>query len=88
MIMCRPGSIFSYRISGNLAEGIIVAFHVKISATANEFQNLFSVRDALTDYVSLTTYYDSTDGFIRVRLQNPTWNVVLTSSASISQSIY
>lgn len=87
MIMCRPGFIFSYSISGDLADGITVAFDLKIHSPATSIQNLFSVRNSNNNYVSLITYYDPTDGLVKVQLQNPNWKVVCHSETAITLGI-
>ncbi len=84
MIMCRPGAVLSHSTPTNDPSRIIVAFNVKIYSPATTIQNLFSVRDSVTNYVSLTTYYDPADGLIKVQLQNPSWNLVCVSSIPIN----
>ena len=71
MIMCRPGAILSQSTGASTAEGIIVAFDIKIYSSTTTTQNLFSVRDSANNYISLTSYYDPADGFIKMQLQNP-----------------
>ena len=84
MIMCRPGTIFSYETTTPTKEGAIFAFDVLIHSPATTTQNLVSVRNAMSNYVSLTVYYDPTDRYAKVKLQNPTWNQVYATTASIT----
>lgn len=80
MIMCRPGTIFSYETTFSTGQGAIFAFDVFIYSPANTIQNLVSLRNFDNNYVSLTTYYDPIDSKIKVKLQNPDWGQVLVSS--------
>ncbi len=84
MIMCRPGAVLSYDTGTNSANGINIAFDIKVNSPATTIQNLFSFRDKSTNYVSLTTYYDPADSLIKVQLENPNWNLVYTSSSTIN----
>jgi hypothetical protein len=84
MIMCRPGAVLSYDTGTTNANQIDIAFDIKIHSPATSIQNLFSMRDKSNNYVSLTTYYDHADGLIKVQLQNPSWNLVHTSSSVIN----
>jgi hypothetical protein len=84
MIMCRPGAVLSYNTGTNNANGINIAFDIKIYSPATTIQNLFSLRENSTNYVSLTTYYDPADSLIKVQLENPNWNLVYTSSSTIN----
>ena len=83
MIMCRPGTIFSYETTDSTGQGVLFAFDVLIHSPATTTQNLVSVRNAVSNYVSLTVYYDPTDGKVKAKLQNPTWNQVLVSPLAI-----
>ena len=83
ILMCRPGTVFSVKPNLTTSSGRILSFDVKIFSPATSKQNLFSIRNSGNNYVSLTAYYDPSDGRIKVALQNPTWNIVLTSTISI-----
>jgi hypothetical protein len=85
MIMCRPGALFSYTPSTTFSHSsrFIVAFDIEIHSPATNSQNLFSIRDSGSNYVSLMTYYDPADSLIKVQLQNPSWNIAFTSSTAI-----
>ncbi len=85
-IMCRPGAVLSYDAGTNSANRIDIAFDIKIHSPATTIQNLFSMRDNSSNYVSLTTYYDPADRLIKVQLQNPNWNLVYTSPSAINLS--
>ncbi len=83
MIMCRPGAILSQDTTSTVSARIITAFDIKIYSPAATVQNVFSVRDSVNNYVSITTYYDPADSLIKVELQNPNWNTVCMSSTEI-----
>ena len=87
MIMCRPGTIFSYETTDVTEQGVLFAFDILIHSPATTTQNLVSVRNALSNYVSLTVYYDPADRLVKVKLQNPTWNQVLVSPLAIELGI-
>ena len=83
MIMCRPGTIFSYETTTSTGQGVLFAFDILIHSPATTIQNLVSVRNAASNYVSLTVYYDPADGKAKVKLQNPTWNEVVGSDLAV-----
>lgn len=84
MIMCRPGALFSFSSGSSIEDdGVTFAFDIFIHSPANTIQNLVSLRNAVTNYVSLTVYYNPSDGCIKVQVQNPSWNLVLSSSVAI-----
>ena len=82
-IMCRPGTIFSYETTTSTGQGVIFAFDILIHSPATTIQNLVSVRNAASNYVSLTVYYDPADGLVKVKLQNPIWNEVAGSDLAV-----
>ena len=88
MIMCRPGTIFSYETTTSTGQGVLFAFDIIIHSPATTIQNLASVRNAVSNYVSLTVYYDPTDGLIKIKLQNPTWNQVVVSALAVELCIF
>ena len=86
--MCRPGTIFSYETSASTGQGAIFAFDVLIhSPVTTTTQNLVSVRNAATNYVSLTVYYDPADSKMKVKLQNPLWNELLAFAMALNLGI-
>ena len=88
IILCRSGTIFSYETTISTGQGALFAFDIFIHSPATTTQNLVSIRNSVTNYVSLTTYYDPAGRLIKVKLQNPLWNQIYSTSMPIELGIF
>ena len=71
ILECRPGQITSFPMSANITrKGMVMATHIYPYSGGPANQTIFSLRNAVTNYVSMQIYFTST-GYLNVWM-NPT----------------